>query len=237
MSKSISKKHDLPFTQISNDLLNDKNITLKSKGLYSFMYSKPNDFNFTIKSLSTLLNEGERSIMNSLKELKHSGWVTYKKNNDGSGEYYLNQKPNCFNSNMDNPNCSNPNLDFSNLQKEQCINNKDLNNNKDNNKKEDLIDFEALANYYNFAFGKQMKIVNDKCKRQFTKLIKLGYTKADIKKVIDVASNDKFHEENDFKHLTLEFLSREEKFEKYYAMPHEISRGEKLKQPKGHTNH
>lgn len=236
MSKSVTKKHDLPFTQISNELLNDKTISLKSKGLYSFMYSKPSDFNFTIKSLSTLLNEGERSIMNSLKELKLSGWVTYKKNNNGSGEYYLNQKPNCFFSNMEEPNCQNPNLGFSNLQKEQSINNKELTNNKDSNKKDNL-DFDGLLKYYNFAFSKQFKIVNDKAKRQLSKLIKLGYNKADIKKVIDVASNDKFHEENNFKHLTLEFLSREEKFEKYYGMPHEISRGEKLKNPQGYKNH
>jgi hypothetical protein len=106
---------------------------------------------------------------------------------------------------------------------------KDINNNE--------IDFNSLAKYYNYAFDKQMKIVNDKCKRQFNKLIKLGYTKVDIKKVIDNASNDKFHEENDFKHLTLEFISREEKFEKYFAMPHEKPRCEKLKKPQGHTNH
>lgn len=231
MSKSITKKHDVPFTQISNDLLNDKNITLKSKGLYSFMYSKPNDFNFTIKSLSTLLNEGERSIMNSLKELKHSGWVTYKKNNDGSGEYYLNQKPNCFNSNMDNPNCKNPNLGFSNLQKEQCINNKDLNNNKDYNNKEN-IDFEKLISYYNHVLKRSARVISEKAKKNFIQRLKEGYLKEDIQKVIDNASNDVFHIESNYKHLTLEFLSRPDKFERYASMPHQkpIKKG-------GFTNH
>jgi len=105
---------------------------------------------------------------------------------------------------------------------------KDINN--------DEIDFDALRKYYNYVFSKEMRIVNDKCKRQFRHLIKIGYTKSDIKKAIDNASNDKFHEENNFKHLTLEFISREEKFEKYVAEKHEIPRCEKLKKV-GHTNH
>jgi hypothetical protein len=62
----------------------------------------------------------------------------------------------------------------------------------------------------------------------------MRYTKADIKKVIDNASNDKFHEPNDFKYVTLEFLTRQDKFEKYVQMKHETPRNKKVK---GHTNY
>ena len=91
MSKISIRKNKVPFTQISNDLLNDKNISLTAKGVYCFMYSKPDNFNFTIKSLSGLLKEGERAIMNALKELKTYGWIEYKKRSSGAGEYFLNK--------------------------------------------------------------------------------------------------------------------------------------------------
>lgn len=103
------------------------------------------------------------------------------------------------------------------------------------------LDFEQLKNYYNLVFSKSMRVVCEKTKRQFNKRIKEGYTKADIKKAIDNASNDKFHEANDFKHVTLEFISRSDKFTKYVSeLEHQEARNvrlKRLKQGSVHTNH
>lgn len=103
------------------------------------------------------------------------------------------------------------------------------------------LDFDALRTYYNEVFSKSMRVVCDKTKRQFNKRIKEGYTKADIKKAIDNASNDKFHEANDFKHVTLEFISRSDKFTKYVSeLEHQEARNiriKRLKQGSVHTNH
>ena len=103
------------------------------------------------------------------------------------------------------------------------------------------LDFEQLKNYYNAVFSKSMRVVCEKTKRQFNKRIKEGYTKADIKKAIDNASNDKFHEANDFKHVTLEFISRSDKFTKYVSeLVHQEARNIRLqrqKQGSTHTNH
>ncbi len=91
------------------------------------------------------------------------------------------------------------------------------------------LDFEQLKNYYNSVFSKSMRVVCDKTKRQFNKRIKEGYTKSDIKKAIDNASNDKFHEANDFKHVTLEFISRSDKFTKYVSeLEHQEARNVRL---------
>ena len=101
------------------------------------------------------------------------------------------------------------------------------------------LDFESLKNYYNQVFTKAMRIVTDKTKTNLNKRIKEGYTKNDIRKVIDNASNDKFHEPNDFKHVTLEFLSRADIFSRYVSeKEHQIPRNKKLAQKQeGHTNH
>jgi len=136
MESNKVKKHKVNYSQISNYLLNDKTLSLKAKGLYSFMFSKPDDFNFTIRSMSKQLLEGQRAIMVGLQELRDKGWISYTKHPDGTGEYFLNENPNIENSNMGEPNCQNPNIDNSNLLKEQRINNIDLYNNKDNNNNE-----------------------------------------------------------------------------------------------------
>lgn len=216
MENNKTKKHRVNYSQIPNSLLSDKNLSLKAKGLYSFMFSKPDDFNFTIRSLSKLLLEGQRSIMATLQELRDKGWVTYTKFPDGTGEYFLNENPNLQNSNLDNPNCQNPNIDNSNLLKQQRINNTDLYNNKDSNK--ETIDFDSLISYYNLKFCKSVRVFPKKAKDNFNKLLKLGYNKTDIKKVFDIASLDDFHKKDNYKYVTLEFLSRIDKFERYVAM-------------------
>jgi uncharacterized phage protein (TIGR02220 family) len=104
----------------------------------------------------------------------------------------------------------------------------------DNNK----LDFISLKEYYNLVFTKSMRVVSDKTKTNFNKRIKEGYTKLDIQKVIDNASNDKFHEPNEFKHVTLEFLSRSDVFNRYVSEKnHQVPRNKKLQQQQGHTNH
>ena len=91
--KNTLKKQRINFTQISNDLLNDKEISSTAKGIYCFMYSKPDNWNFTIKSMISQLKEGQRAISNALKELKSKGWVIYEKTKTGKGYYHILHTP------------------------------------------------------------------------------------------------------------------------------------------------
>jgi hypothetical protein len=127
MKDSITKD-STGFSQIDNTLLNSVDISLKAKGLYSYMYSKPDNWNFTIRSMSKQLKEGITAIQSTLSELKKFGYVSYIKKKDGSGVYHLHIKP--------NP--QNPNQGFTNLRKPTRINNTDLNNNKDNYKEKEI---------------------------------------------------------------------------------------------------
>lgn len=103
----------------------------------------------------------------------------------------------------------------------------------------DKLDFDALKQYYNLVFTKSMRVVTETTKKNLNKRIKEGYLKSDIQKVIDNASNDKFHEPNDFKHVTLEFLSRSDIFSRYVSeKEHQLPRNKKLAQKQqGHTNY
>ena len=78
MSNSI-KKIEFPFTAIPNQFLRDNNISFKAKGLFTYMYSMKNGWNFTIKSISKQQKQGELSIKNAMDELKKHGYIKYKK--------------------------------------------------------------------------------------------------------------------------------------------------------------
>lgn len=81
----------------------------------------------------------------------------------------------------------------------------------------DVIDFDMLLKFFNSVTGKKVKVVNEKAKRQFRARINDGYTKADISKAILNCFNDKYHKENP-QYLTLEFISRADKLEKYCSI-------------------
>lgn len=82
-------KQGVPFTQVPNTLLNDKTMSLKAKGLYSFMMSKPDRWDFSGKRLANQLKEGYDSVIATVRELKDNGWLRYEKLASGKVNYTL----------------------------------------------------------------------------------------------------------------------------------------------------
>ena len=76
------------------------------------------------------------------------------------------------------------------------------------------VDFDALLKSFNDLTGKKIKVVPDKAKRQIKARLKDGYSKQDIWNAIVNCFNDPYHQENP-RFLTLEFISRPDKMEKY----------------------
>lgn len=123
------------FTMIPNWLINNQNVSLKAKGLFIFLASKPNNFNFSAEGLSKLNKEGITSIKSCLKELENIGLLTRKKIKDNNNrfigiEYILTDNP--PNGKSDG---GKPTDGKSTVGKPTNINNKDLPK-KDLNKKE-----------------------------------------------------------------------------------------------------
>ncbi len=108
------KKKTVPFTQIPNQLLQDKEITQSAVGLYVFMSSKPDNWNFTIASISRQIHSGQSKIRACLTLLKDKGWIEYIKFKDGTGEYTINFEPSPFveNKHVDKPSVENPHVEF-----------------------------------------------------------------------------------------------------------------------------
>ena len=77
------------------------------------------------------------------------------------------------------------------------------------------IDFDKLLIAFNQITNKNCRVVNSKTRAQLKARLKDGYTKQNIKDAIINCYNDKFHKENNHKHLTLEFITRPDKLERY----------------------
>ena len=89
------------------------------------------------------------------------------------------------------------------------------NENKNNNENNSNIDFDLLINFYNDTFGRTTRTISSKAKKQIKDRMKEGYTKKDLQQALLNAKNDSYHIETNFIYITLEFISRPDKFERF----------------------
>lgn len=76
MSKLI-KKVSTNFTVVNNDIVKNKEISNGAKGLYLFLLSLPDEWDFKIRGLASLTKDGETAISNQLYELE--SWSLVKR--------------------------------------------------------------------------------------------------------------------------------------------------------------
>ena len=69
------------YTTMSNYHLRDKNISLKAKGLLSWMLSNDDDWDYSLAGIVACCKEGETSVTTALKELQEHGYVHITKQN------------------------------------------------------------------------------------------------------------------------------------------------------------
>jgi hypothetical protein len=130
MENSSLKKCNVPFGIVPNELLNNDAISMKAKGLFAFMQSKPEDWYFTVKMISLQTKDGIDSISEGLKELELFGYLERKKAQTGNGfttTYFL-----YFESLIVNKS----NLGKSNLGKSLNNSNKDISKKEESKKEE-----------------------------------------------------------------------------------------------------
>lgn len=147
------------FGVVPNDLLNNKDLTFKAKGVYAYIQSKPATWDFSAERISLQTKEGITAIRMALIELEKAGYLirTQSRNNKGHLVYsyqlsscpleVLEQIPTLDNPMLENPMLENPRLDNLTL-----YSNKD-NSKKESSKKEDR--FDAFWEAYGKKVGKE----------------------------------------------------------------------------------
>lgn len=68
------------YTVMSNYHLRDKNLSLKAKGLLSWMLSNNDDWDYSLEGIVACCKEGETAVASALKELQEYGYVVIVKN-------------------------------------------------------------------------------------------------------------------------------------------------------------
>lgn len=75
------------YTVMSNHHLLNPALSLKAKGLMSYMLSRPDDWDFTIDGLARLNKEGTDAIGRILRELEAQGYITRNRVRNKSGQF------------------------------------------------------------------------------------------------------------------------------------------------------
>ena len=69
----VSKNRD--FTVIANSVFKDRRLSAKAKGILVEMLSLPENWDYTLKGLTTLFSDGIDSIRQGIKELEENGYI------------------------------------------------------------------------------------------------------------------------------------------------------------------
>ena len=89
MKQTLRKGNLIPFTQVPNVVLNDSEISFKAKGIYCYMFSKPDGWDFSADRIAMETRDGIDAIQSGLRELREVGLLHYQKKNDGRVEYTI----------------------------------------------------------------------------------------------------------------------------------------------------
>lgn len=75
------------YTIMPTSHLQDKNLSLKAKGLLSTFYYLPNNWNYNLNGLCKYTNTGITAIRNILAELEIKGYLKREQVRDECGKY------------------------------------------------------------------------------------------------------------------------------------------------------
>lgn len=85
------------FTIIDNDVINDDRMHLKALGLFAYMWSKTDDWQFYVSEIASHFKDGESAVSSAMKELMTLGYLKRTQNRkDGrfsNYDYVLRELP------------------------------------------------------------------------------------------------------------------------------------------------
>lgn len=86
-------KDKIPFTMVANDVLTDSRLSAKAKGIYAYLYSKPDGWDFAVKRIQEDMSDGEDSIEKGIHELEAFGFLTRHRQPTGRVLYTVHFPP------------------------------------------------------------------------------------------------------------------------------------------------
>jgi len=91
--KEKLEKFGTPFTQIANAVLRDKALSWKAKGIFAYIYSKPDGWDFAVDRISEDSIDGIESTRSGIQELEKLFYLQRKRQSNGRVKYFATYKP------------------------------------------------------------------------------------------------------------------------------------------------
>lgn len=191
----IKKKYTKGFTTINNDILNDTELSFKAKGLFSYLWSLPDDWVYYETEVAKHSTDGRGSVRSGLKELEEKGYLKRGRERNEKG-----QLVNADWQLADTPMFKKRTLDKRTLEKRTLENCTLLNTNLTNEKltKEEHTNIysqaepdgvadktKTIVDYLNEKTDSHYKATTPKTKQLVQARLKEGFTVNDFKTVID----------------------------------------------------
>ncbi len=129
---------------VANEVLNRPDLSLKAKGLFSYLFSKPDDWDFSADRIVLDMADGRYAILQSLKELEKARLLRRVKNGDGRVEYLLEYSSVTQSAKTElrlfpDPKCNNRTVQKLHSAKIDTISNKDSVTNKEGESKKESV--------------------------------------------------------------------------------------------------
>ena len=110
----IRTKREHNYTVVSNKVYDKNQLSWQAMGLLGYLLTKPDDWKVMVAELVNVTKEtakptGPEGVYNIIKELKEKGFISVRKNSDGSTDYTVYDEPNQGKPNQGKPNQGKPN--------------------------------------------------------------------------------------------------------------------------------
>ena len=137
----VSRRKTSNYTTISNVFLRDKNLSLKAKGFLTVIMALPDDWDFSIKGICSILKEGKSAVYGVVQELKENRYCKTTPSRDEKGlilglDYMFYEEPY-----EEEPQQGNPHTENRDMDNMPQLNTKD---DKENNRTKDLPKEEGI---------------------------------------------------------------------------------------------
>lgn len=99
MSTVFRVQKSANYTTMSNYHLKDRRLSYKAKGLLSVILSLPDEWDYSLRGLSYIANDGIDSVRNTVRELERFGYIARgaqtrdERGRMSAGEYYVYENP------------------------------------------------------------------------------------------------------------------------------------------------
>lgn len=145
----IKKQYQKGFTTVDNVVLNDTNLSWKAKGLFVYLWSQSDEWDFYETEVAKHSTDGIASLKAGLKELETTGYLKRERKRNEHGhfkenEWILSEQPMLENRMLDNPTYEKRILD------NRTLTNTNNNNNNYNNKLTTTTGTTEIGSIYEF---------------------------------------------------------------------------------------